>query len=541
MDNIDRTMQARLESYDRTMQAKGKELFEKQFEARLNKARQMERSEESPLDIVDIVSRGKGAPSRDAKGIPGQSKAPDTAREISPHKERAEVKEGAQKEKRPVKEPAQEKDWTVLCYIDGNNDLEQFATYGLLDLEAVGSSDNVNVVAQLGRISQEKLKKICEEAGKPYEPTNVDGDWAGVRRYYVTGDDPSNPDQIMQINSPLIKDLKNKDMSNPSTLADFLIWGMKNYPAKHYLVVLMDHGGGWRGAFTDDASSEGGHIMKPQGITEALKLAETATGKKPDVVDMVACLMASGEMAYEMRDASKYLVASEEMGTTAAFAYSPIIETMNQLAVLGIDYTPKDLAKFLVDYYKDKPEAFVTKSAMDLEKMNGVKDAVDDLAKALIKTKTPKEVIKEAIQDSQGFSKVFQYEFYTHFRDLYDVAAHLAKNRKIKDPALKEAAKAVMKAVDDAVIANIGGAYARTEVLDQTKSRDGKEDVTLIKVSQGKFDSHGLSVYAPTDKKYTSDKVMKEYKELALSEDTKWDEFLLHHTKPETKKGTKKA
>ena len=45
-----------------------------------------------------------------------------------------------------------------------------------------------------------------------------------------------------------------KNMSDATSLADFLVYGMKNYPSKHTMVVLADHGGGWLGAFTSDAS-----------------------------------------------------------------------------------------------------------------------------------------------------------------------------------------------------------------------------------------------------------------------------------------------
>jgi hypothetical protein len=75
----------------------------------------------------------------------------------------------------------EQKEWTVLYYMDGCNDLEAYTANSFLDLESVGSDKNVNVVAEMGRISQEELKAINEKMGRPYEPTNIDGDWSGCQ------------------------------------------------------------------------------------------------------------------------------------------------------------------------------------------------------------------------------------------------------------------------------------------------------------------------------------------------------------------------
>lgn len=423
----------------------------------------------------------------------------------------------------------EKKEWTVLMYMDGYNDLEAWTANSFLDLESVGSDGNVNVVAELGRISQEELKEINKKHGRPYEPTDIDGDWHGVRRYFVERDKPGDVEAVDQLNSPMLEDLGDVNMSEPKTLSDFLTWGIKNYPAKKYLVVLMDHGGGWTGAFTNDATGSGGAIMTNPQIAEAFDTAEKETGVKPDTVHMAACLMASTESAYELKNSAHFLVASEEMGTTLGFEYSPILDKLQQDIADGKQVTGKSIAKDIVKHYSDKPAAFATKSAVDLSKMDDVKNAVSDFADRLRKTDTSPELLAELIEDAQNFSRKFYYEFYSHTRDLYSVAEKIGKCRKVHDKPLKESAKALMKTIKKAVVANVSNTYSRQKVLSQYKSQDGKEDVTLYEVMEGKFDAKGLSVYLPTKENYVNHFVRdgETYPDLAMSKETGWDEFLV--------------
>jgi hypothetical protein len=485
------------------MQIRGKEKFVEAFEAREKRAAVLEElKKEGHQDTVEIAKTGTprtGAPEE-----------PASIQAVAPQP------------------PADKKEWTVLCYIDGHNDLEPYATYSMLDLESVGSNKDVTVLAELGRISQDKLKEISEAAGNPYEPTNIDGDWSGVKRYVVMKDDPANPQAVRQINSPVVEDLGEKDMSDPATLRDFLAWGMKKYPANHYLVVLMDHGGGWMGAFTDDATASGSHIMTTPQIAQAFKEAEKETGVKPDVIDMVACLMGSGEVGYELKDQAQFLSGSEEIATTDAFLYSPVLEHLQKTVAGEGSIAPKDLAHFLVDHYVDKPNAYVTKSSMDLSKMEGMKDSIKNFAAVLEASTTPPEALREAINKAQSFSRNFYIEYYSHYKDLYSVAEEIAKSPQVTDPKVKSAASAVMASVKDAVINKITSPYRRDEVTETGTSPDGREKVTMMKISEGDYDAEGISLYAPTRKAYTEHPgLMKKYGELQLSKDTGWKDFLI--------------
>ena len=130
--------------------------------------------------------------------------------------------------------------WTVMLYQDADDKiLEQDIYVDLNEAERVGSSDRVNIVAQMDRF----------KGGY-----KGDGNWTGAGRFYVTQDD-----DLSRVQSQVLADLGEIDMSDPRTLVDFVTWAMKAYPADKYALILSDHGMGWPGGWSDADSPGGGN------------------------------------------------------------------------------------------------------------------------------------------------------------------------------------------------------------------------------------------------------------------------------------------
>ncbi len=176
------------------------------------------------------------------------------------------------------------KDWTILIYADGNNELEPEIWQSKIDTEKVGSSDNTNVVMQIARESRELARII-----RPNEiiPENEEK-WIGVRRYY-----------ILKSQSKLIKDLGKMNMADPNNLYDFIIWGMKNYPAKHYMVAIAGHGASFIAAISD-LSQEGPYMMGMPQMCKVINMIYADTGYKIDILALDMCYMNSIEIMYEL-------------------------------------------------------------------------------------------------------------------------------------------------------------------------------------------------------------------------------------------------
>jgi len=370
------------------------------------------------------------------------------------------------------------KKWLFLNIIAADCNLKEFQYKNVDNQELVGSDANTHVVAYI-------------DVG-PENP--IDKSWNNCRTYYVTKD--ATPDKI---NSELIAEHGKTDMSSPDTLRNFIIDAVGKFPADHVCLVLNDHGGGFTGAMADD--TDGDFMSTPQ-INKALKEAEQVTGKKIDIIGFDACLMAEGEVAYELKDRGKILLASEESEGGPGWTYNSMlggktmgdaIKAVQESMLHKINVGPEEFAKIVVNVNKEHNEDIPTFSAIDLTKMNAFKDTMNAFAKAVRKS-DDKEAVKQAVNQSENYGGGW-----APYRDIRDVG-HLAKNviANAKDPELKKAAEDVAKAVKNVVMANETNPSSHPN-------------------------SEGISIFMPTDSKA----VTAQYDELAFAKDTEWNEMLM--------------
>jgi hypothetical protein len=133
---------------------------------------------------------------------------------------------------------SQRRKWTILVYMNGANDLEEYGSLNINQMETVGSTNEVNMVVQFKRIANR------------YDSSN--GDWSNTRRYVVARD--SN---FSNVNADsLISERDNVDMGQAQTLQEFVRWGVETFPADRYAIVLWNHGAGWRSAKTRAAAND---------------------------------------------------------------------------------------------------------------------------------------------------------------------------------------------------------------------------------------------------------------------------------------------
>ncbi|MCE1245634.1 MAG: clostripain-related cysteine peptidase [Firmicutes bacterium] len=357
---------------------------------------------------------------------------------------------GAPPDKAVQSTASDKKEWTVLLYLDGNNNIEGDILNSFLTSEEVSEHKQMNMLAQLGRAPQ----SIAHNSYKD----EVDGDWDGVRRYVVKqGEKDPYGSQVWtslgthnkKIDSQLVADFGKADMSSKETLADFLKWGIKNYPAKRYMVVLASHGSGFLGSLTDYKS---GKHMSAKEMSSAFRETEKETGVKPDVLVMDACLMAQAEPAYEMKDAAKFYVASEDVN----FDCYPVQKTMEQVHKMmdeGQEITPEIMAKTIVEKAGEFHHTPAV-SAINTEKLPEMKDTVKNLADALLSTQTDSAVIRSIIKETRNFNiEQPNVKPYSDYKDLGDFVHKLASDSRISDQNLKTAAVKTLEKLTGEVIA----------------------------------------------------------------------------------------
>ena len=249
-----------------------------------------------------------------------------------------------------------------------------------------------------------------------------------------------------EIQSPVLQDMGQADMASPDTLADFISWGMKSYPAEHTMLIISDHGDGWNGACEDD--SAGTWMHSPQ-IREALEKAEAETGKKLDIVGMDACLMANAEFANEIKNNADFLIASEQTEGADGWAYTrfltpEMLKNMQASHLMKVNVEPRDLALQGVRSAETTQQNLPTMSAIDLSKMTPVTDAFDHLGSAILETSVPLSTFSQISQSSQRFYG---------YTDAVDLANGILNDSSIQDEKVRAAAQEVVDAVGGAVMA----------------------------------------------------------------------------------------
>lgn len=210
------------------------------------------------------------------------------------------------------------KEWTVMAYMNTLNDLETFLVgkNHVNALEKVGSTDRMNVVAELGRAR-----------GNAFDESD---NWTGVRRYFITNDAASDPNGY-RINSQVLRHYEKADMGDWKHLQDFILWAKEAYPAKRYMLIINSHGTGWKSNHEAPHYSKGISYDYYSGnhvTTEQLGKVFEAAGKI-DVYVNDACLMMDAAVLYELGRHADYVVGSEE---TTSIALTNADQMLAQLA-----------------------------------------------------------------------------------------------------------------------------------------------------------------------------------------------------------------
>ncbi|MEO0107629.1 MAG: clostripain-related cysteine peptidase, partial [candidate division WOR-3 bacterium] len=247
--------------------------------------------------------------------------------------------------------------WTIIAYYDGNCDLDltkngtSWVIAEAQEIEKVGSTDNVHVVAMVGSL---KTGGQC-------------------KYYHLEKHENELPDQLR---SPILENLGTKDMSDKTTLKNFITYARQKYPAEHYMLMLKDHGGGWRGAMIDAQNGAGSMMTLPD-------LASAMDTFHFDIVAFDACLMGMVEVAYELRQRANYLVASQFV--TYAGTYGGA-EWLGWLAA-NPNCSPLDLAKKIVEacLNADIAKQFIGQMAViDLSKLDALASRIGTLGNDLV-------------------------------------------------------------------------------------------------------------------------------------------------------------
>jgi len=261
--------------------------------------------------------------------------------------------------------------WTIMIYMNGDNNLEANAIEDFNEMEGVPelTNDNVNVIVLFDRANG-------------YDTSN--GDWKGTRLYKVDYDTNGVDGTIIStrlagMGLSATGDSNELNMGDPTVLSSFIDYVKTNYPAENYMLIIWNHGDGWRSknnltlnkpdskgmiinnterlktiiSKTIGTKSKGTGIIEgiksfiqgilpqannsnPDDAYKAVSFDQTSrndalynsevrtalTGKGINVLGMDACLMGMVETAYEWRSIADYLIASPEVTPGDGWEYN---------------------------------------------------------------------------------------------------------------------------------------------------------------------------------------------------------------------------
>lgn len=354
--------------------------------------------------------------------------------------------------------------FTYLTYEALDNNLAGDLKPLLNKLEAVGSSDKLNLLAQTDGAGRKdtnryylmKLKETKEGIASPYVP-------------------------ISEGNS-----------ASAATLTGAMRWGFGSYPGRTTWMNLSSHGAGWFGAL-EDATAKG-WLPLPK-LASALKAG--SKDQKLDLISFDACLMASMEVAYEMKDVAKFMVGSEDSTFYWGRGY---YHTMSKVAK-NPAMSPRAIAADLVETAHDRSGGTVwqslTVSAFDLGEAEKATKALDKLAGVLLRKVGPhREAMKQGLRELKPF--VITGPAADGF-DHRDLKMALAAFGEIPDKELKTAVGTARETI-----------FAKGAFLVSTRNSHHEKQAT-----------QGISVYLPV-KGFDA-----RYRDTAMAKATQWDEFLI--------------
>lgn len=309
------------------------------------------------------------------------------------------------------------KDWTLMIYISADNDLRNFAIRNIKQMAKIGSNQHINILVHLD--------------------IRLSGNKKATKRYYI------KHNQILHLNAedPYSQRM---DSGNPETLISFCKWGIENFPANNYGLILWNHGTGAinpnrgriikladlfkfnplinkievdrsigffdllnatqkedRGICWDDTT---GNYLTDKDVDYALsKVRREMLGEKRFAfIGFDACLMQMIEVANTIKKHANIMIGSQEVILGTGWNYVDVLKPFQRATL-----SPEAFSQHIVYSYKKAYERITndfTLSALRLEYISLLEENINNTSKLLtycLKKQTNKSV-KKAISTSRS-------------------------------------------------------------------------------------------------------------------------------------------
>ena len=404
------------------------------------------------------------------------------------------------------------KEWTVMVFMNAKNDLAQSALFGLsgkwaekdiAEMKKVGTTDKVNVVVDYGTAGKGAKRMLIGRSG------------------------------VLNSGETVYSQDANADQGDYKRVIEFVKWSKQTFPAKHYMLVLWNHGLGWidpnlqqhsagtgtdgnKGILFDDETKN--YIRTPQ-LGEILR----QTGYV-DVFAMNACLMQMAEVAYEVKDNVGLIVGSEETMLAYGFDYTSLLNFINANPGANAGQFSDYFMNWERDFYANGAHVIgpvnmplnsipATISTLRPQALNMLPARLDAFASAAMRNNET-EAVRKAVDGVIRFTSLDpqndKKKLIAAYADLYDFARIVGDNAQSQET--RQAARDLMGFIkSDLVIRSLGINGDAENGYDYSKVGGIAINVTM------KIKTVPPQLAAIYETKYA---------DLALSRDSMWDEFV---------------
>ena len=313
-----------------------------------------------------------------------------------------------------------------------------------------------------------------------------------------------------------------------ASLREFLRFCAENYPAKHYMLFMLGHGvvvGNDIFMLDEHASQQSLTLTDLGQIIGEFHHSIELEGSILELVSFHSCSVSSLEVAYELQDTAKYMLASQGPAFVGSWPYRQIL--IRIFNALEDKETPIDMRELMLEIYhscmRNSADYLLAGYSFqltlcDLEKVIEIQEEIDDLARTLT-AGLKKDLARDFILLSHWKSQSFFNEMYT---DLYDFCFCLTN--KIEDLA-----RPSQELID---IRDACGKIMDRLVKENPK-KENHPDIKQIIVAADSLGpafqySRGLSVYFPWAEPSKDSPVLAEYEKYRFSTDVtnSWLSFL---------------
>ena len=279
------------------------------------------------------------------------------------------------------------KDWTIMVYFAGDNNLSGDMAFSLNDIQSANGD--------FGNAERDKVNVLAYFDGYSLDaPTlYIDYSESVPKRHVVTRKD---------LYHGLVKDTENSASSN--SIINFVRWCIRSQKrkARNYALIFSGHSFGFFGtSLMRDQSS--GRYLSLRRFRWALEESKRLyfDDKRIGIIGFDSCDMSMLEVGYELKDVAQTIVASEGSVPNSGWTYAPLLTNFVGGSDRFLKFHPQDsleiatppyikkAARSFVGAYIEHQRNFaiggrsVDMSAWDLDEIGALTDAVDGLGRML--------------------------------------------------------------------------------------------------------------------------------------------------------------